>query len=141
MAIVPACLNNVERVVLFDGVCNLCNNNVLFLIRKDKSQRLKFCSVQSPAGQAILSWLNLPLDVHESILLLEAGRLYEKSDAVLHIAYHLPWYLRWIFAGKLLPRFIRDKLYLFVARNRYKIMGRKNVCAVPDAEILSRFIS
>ncbi len=137
----PAFLKGIERVVLFDGVCNLCNRNMLFLIRNDPQQKLKFCSVQSPAGQATLAWLGLPLDTHESMLLLDGEKLYEKSDAVLHIAYHLPWHLRWLFVGKILPRFIRDNLYLWVARNRYRLMGRSNVCAVPSPELERRFIS
>lgn len=137
----PAFLKDIERLVLFDGVCNLCNRNMLFLIRNDPQQKLKFCSVQSPAGQAILAWLGLPLDTHESILLLEGENIYEKSDAVLHIAYYLSWHFRWLFVGKILPRFIRDNLYLWVARNRYRLMGRSNVCAVPSPELERRFIS
>lgn len=137
----PAFLKDIERLVLFDGVCNLCNRNMLFLIRNDPQQKLKFCSVQSPAGQAILAWLGLPLDTHESMLLLEGEKIYEKSDAVLHIAYHLPWHLRWLFVGKVLPRFIRDNLYLWVARNRYRLMGRSNICAVPSSKLRRRFIS
>ncbi|MET0357464.1 MAG: DCC1-like thiol-disulfide oxidoreductase family protein, partial [Cellvibrio sp.] len=104
-------------------------------------QKLKFCSVQSPPGQIILAWLGLPLDTHESILFLEGDKLYEKSDAVLNIAYYLPWHLRWLYAGKILPRFLRDNLYLWVARNRYKFLGRNQVCAVPSPDIESRFIS
>lgn len=137
----PAFLKDIERLVLFDGVCNLCNRNMLFLIRNDPQQKLKFCSVQSPAGQAILVWLGLPLDTHESMLLLEGEKIYEKSDAVLHIAYHLSWHLRWLFVGKVLPRFVRDNLYLWVARNRYSLMGRSEVCAMPSPELESRFIS
>lgn len=137
----PDFLQGVERLVLFDGVCNLCNRNMLFLIRQDKQQKLRFCSVQSPAGQIILNWLGLPLDTHDSILLLEGDRLYEKSDAVLNIAYCLPWSLRWIYVGKILPRFLRDNLYRWVARNRYKFLGRKQVCAIPSPDIESRFIS
>lgn len=137
----PEVLHNIERLVLFDGVCNLCNRNMLFLIRNDPQQRLKFCGVQSPAGQRILEWLGLPLDIHESILFLDGETLYEKSDAVLHIASYLPWRLRWLYAGKMLPRFIRDNLYLWIARNRYTLMGRASVCAMPSPEILNRFIS
>lgn len=137
----PAFLKDIESLVLFDGVCNLCNRNMLFLIRNDPQQKLKFCSVQSPAGQVILAWLGLPLDAHESMLLLEGEKVYEKSDAVLHIAYHLPWHLRWLFVGKILPRFIRDNLYLWVASNRYRLMGRSEVCAMPSPELERRFIS
>ncbi len=137
----PEVLQNVERLVLFDGVCNLCNRNMLFLIRNDPQQQLKFCSVQSPAGQIILAWLGLPQGTHESILFLEGERLYEKSDAVLHIASYLPWRLRWLYVGKIFPRFLRDNLYLWVARNRYKFMGRNHVCAMPSPDILNRFIS
>lgn len=137
----PIFLNDIERLVLFDGVCNLCNRNMLFLIRNDSRQKLKFCSVQSPAGQKILAWLGLPLDTHESMLFLDGDKVYEKSDAVLHIAAYLSWYLRWIYVAKILPRFLRDNLYLWVARNRYKLMGRSTVCAMPSPELLNRFIS
>ncbi len=137
----PAVLNNVERLVLFDGVCNLCNRNMLFLIRNDPRQKLKFCSVQSPAGQTILAWLGLPLDTHESMLFLDADKVYEKSDAVLHIASYLSWPLRWLYVWKIMPRFVRDNLYLWVARNRYKLMGKSAVCAMPSPELLNRFIS
>lgn len=137
----PEVIRNIERLVLFDGVCNLCNRNMLFLIHHDVNCRLKFCSVQSPAGQEILAWLGLPVDTHESILLLDGETLYEKSDAVLHIASYLSWRLRWLYVGKVLPRVMRDTLYLWVARNRYKLMGRNSVCAMPSPEISSRFIS
>lgn len=137
----PDIILNVERLVLFDGVCNLCNRNMLFLIRNDPYHQLKFCSVQSPAGQSILAWLGLPQDTHESILFLDGETLYEKSDAVLHIAFYLRWRLRWLYVGKILPRFLRDNLYLWVARNRYRFMGRNDVCAMPSPDILNRFIS
>jgi predicted DCC family thiol-disulfide oxidoreductase YuxK len=137
----PDFLQNISRLVLFDGVCNLCNRNMLFLIRNDPLKKLTFCSVQSQAGQVILKWLDLPLDVHESIVFLENDTVYEKSDAILHIAYHLPWYLRWLYIGKILPRLVRDNVYLLVARNRYRLFGRRSVCAVPTPDILNRFIS
>lgn len=137
----PNILSSIDRLVLFDGVCNLCNRNMLFLIRHDPHQKLKFCSVQSPAGQKILNWLGLPLDIHESMLFLDGNKIYEKSDAVLHIAFYLSWYLRWIYAAKILPRFFRDNIYLWVARNRYKLMGRSDVCAMPSPDLLNRFIS
>jgi predicted DCC family thiol-disulfide oxidoreductase YuxK len=114
---------------------------MLFLIGNDPHKKLRFCSVQSPAGQAILSWLDLPLDVHESIVFIEGEKVYQKSDAILHIASHLPWYLRWLYIGRILPAFIRDNLYLLVARNRYRFFGKRTVCAVPTSDILNRFIS
>lgn len=129
-----------DFLVLFDGTCNLCNRNMLFLINHNPAKNLMFCSVQSAAGMEIVRSLGLSTEHHETMLFLEQGRLWQKSDAVIHIAQHLCWPWCWIAWGKYVPRVIRDGLYSLLARNRYKMMGRSKVCALPGADIANRFI-
>jgi predicted DCC family thiol-disulfide oxidoreductase YuxK len=128
-------------VMLFDGVCNLCSASVRFAIARDPQARLRFAAVQSPLGQAFLARQGLPLDVYESFYFVEDGVVYEKSTAWLRMVRYLsrPW--PWFRAFAAVPRWLRDPVYSFVARNRYRWFGRREVCLVPDAEIAARFIA
>jgi len=129
-----------DFLVLFDGTCNLCNRNMLFLIAHNPAQNLMFCPVQSASGMALLRSLGMSTEHHETMLFLERDAVWQKSDAIIHIAQHLSWPWRWINWGKYVPRRIRDRLYSLLANNRYKIMGRREVCALPRADIAKRFI-
>jgi predicted DCC family thiol-disulfide oxidoreductase YuxK len=127
-------------IVLFDGVCNLCSFWVRFAIARDPAARLRFASVQSDLGQEFLRRRNLPTDVFESFYLIEDGQVYEKSTAFLRMVRHLrrPWPL--LRAARVLPRPLRDWLYDRVARNRYRLFGRRDRCLVPSPEIAGRFV-
>jgi predicted DCC family thiol-disulfide oxidoreductase YuxK len=127
-------------VVLFDGVCNLCNGVVKFIIRRDRSSKFLFASLQSDFGQSQLLRFGLdPSELH-SIIVLEDGRIYERSDAALKIASHLshPWPIFSTF--RVLPRSFRDWVYDIVAINRYRIFGKQESCMVPTPNLKTRFI-
>ena len=127
-------------VVLFDGVCNLCNGAVQFIIRRDPSSQCRFASLQSDYGQSQLLKFGLdPTKLH-SIIVLENERIYERSDAALKIASRLagPWPLLKFFG--ILPRFLRDGVYDVIAKNRYKMFGRKDSCMIPTPDLRERFV-
>ena len=129
-----------RAVVLFDGVCNLCNRSVRFVVRRDPAMCFRFASLQSAFAAEVLRGSGLPDGYLGSIVLLEDGVLYTKSDAMLRIARGLraPWPL----AGALgvIPRTLRDMVYDWVARNRYRWFGKREACLVPSGEDAIRFI-
>lgn len=128
------------NIVYFDGVCNLCNSAINFLIDQDKRQRLKFASLQSDAGVEILQRFSLPSDDYDSFLFLKEGQLFQKSDAVLEIVKVLggAWSLMTVF--KIIPKSIRDWMYTKVAQNRYQWFGKRNECRLPTPELKARFL-
>jgi predicted DCC family thiol-disulfide oxidoreductase YuxK len=130
-----------KPVVLFDGVCNLCSFWVRFAIARDPAARLRFAPVQSDLGQDFLRRRKMPTDVFESFYLIEDGQVYEKSTAFLRMVRHLrrPWPL--LRAARILPQPLRDWLYDRIARNRYRLFGRRDSCLMPSPEIASRFLA
>jgi predicted DCC family thiol-disulfide oxidoreductase YuxK len=126
--------------MLFDGVCNLCNASVRFVIRRDPGAVFRFASLQSPVGRSLLKEHGLPVDELASIVLIDGDRCYVKSDAALRIARALrrPWPL--VGAFLIVPRAIRDHVYEFVARNRYRWFGKQDSCALPTPATASRFL-
>jgi predicted DCC family thiol-disulfide oxidoreductase YuxK len=129
-------------IVLFDGVCNLCNGAVNFLIDRDPSSTLRFASLQSEAAHDVLKAFGRTIRFGdpESILLVEGGRVYERSSAVLRIVRHLSG--AWWLLGALLvvPRPLRDVVYQWVAANRYRWFGKSDVCRVPTPLLRERFL-
>lgn len=127
-------------IVLFDGVCNLCNGAVQFIIRRDTRSCIRFASLQSDFGRKQLIRFGYSPDNLYTILVIEGDRLHEKSDAVFRIASQLdaPW--RWMKMFKLLPRFIRDGVYDLVSRSRYKIFGQRDSCMIPTESLKARFL-
>ena len=129
--------------ILFDGVCNLCNGFVQRVIRHDARARFQFAALQSDTSRALLAAHGATALIHggpESVVLIKDGKLYSHSTAVLRIAGQLggPWPL--LQAGWLLPRPLRDALYRFVARHRYRWFGRQESCWLPAPELKSRFV-
>lgn len=127
-------------IIFFDGVCNLCNNAVIFIIRNDKKGILKFTSLQSEyAEQALLS-TKINITALETFVLFESNKIYTKSTAALRVARHLrtPYNLFYIFI--IIPAFIRDAVYNLIARNRYKWFGRRDTCMMPSAGLEERFL-
>ena len=129
-----------ETIVLFDGVCNLCNGSVQFLLRRDRRRRFRFAALQSAAGRALLERHGLPTETLETIVVLEGGRARVRSDAALHLARRLPWPWPVLAAFWILPRPLRDALYGFVARHRYRWFGRTESCMLPTPEVADRFL-
>jgi len=122
-------------VVLFDGVCTLCNRTVDFILRHDRARRFRYGSLQSSAGRTLLEKFNLPTDRLEAIVVIDRGQFYTKSDAALRIARELdnPWPFLTIL--HVVPRGIRNRVYDWIARHRYAWFGKKDTCRIPtDAE-------
>lgn len=118
-------------VVLFDGVCTLCNRTVDFIIRHDRTHRLRYGSLQSESGRQLLERFHLSRDSFDSIVVIDQGQVYVKSEAALHIARNLdaPW--RFAAVLRLLPRSLRDRIYDWIARHRYAWFGKRETCRVP----------
>jgi len=129
-------------VVLFDGVCNLCNGSVQFVIKRDPHARFRFAALQSAAGAALVTRATgQPIDDSlESMLLVENDHLYDRSTALLRIVRKLrfPWPLFYGFV--IVPRAVRDSVYDLIARRRYRWFGRREVCMVPTPELRARFM-
>lgn len=135
-------LNASGPLMMFDGVCNLCNGALQFMLRVEKHDELKFCTLQSDAAAALLKQLNAPLDLSTVVYVVD-GQLYTHSSAIsLLLRHHAkPLY---VFLGLLLaviPKPIRDFGYRVVARNRYKWFGHKETCLMPTPALKARFVA
>jgi predicted DCC family thiol-disulfide oxidoreductase YuxK len=129
-----------QAIILFDGICNLCNGTVQFILPRDKAERFGFASLQSPKGQEILNTHHL-LDTNlDSIVLVENGKIYTHSSAALRIFTQLGWAWKWAYLGYLCPRFLRDAIYRWVAKNRYRWFGKSESCWLPRPEWKGRFL-
>lgn len=128
-------------VILFDGVCNLCNGSVLFIIKRDPRARFYFAALQSDFGIGQLKSFGLPATALNSVLLMKDGMLYQKSNAALEIAKHLSGLWPALYIFKIIPPFLRDGLYMWIARNRYRWFGKKDACMIPTPELKSRFLA
>jgi predicted DCC family thiol-disulfide oxidoreductase YuxK len=136
----PGAVNAEQNVVLFDGVCNLCNRLVRFIIKRDRRNIFRFASLQSTYGQVQLENFKLYSNPLQSIVLVQANHALQQSDAVLEIMRNLkgPWpLLYWL---RIIPRFIRDGIYRWIANNRYSFFGRNGECWIPAQELKHRFI-
>lgn len=129
-----------EPVLLFDGVCNLCDGLVQQIIPRDPAGRIKYAPLQSEIGQELCAELGLPTDDFDTVVLVDGGRAYTKSDAAIRIAELLGWPYSLAAVGKLLPPEIRDGVYDIVADNRYDLFGKKDQCMVPDEDVSDRFL-
>ena len=130
-----------QQIVLFDGVCNFCNGVVTFILARDKHRRFKFAPLQSRAAAEILQRFQIPSDSRDSVVLVDRGRCYTRSTAVLHIFRQLRglWPLLYVFV--LIPRALRDSLYDAFIKRRYRWFGKQDTCVVPSPEIRDRFIA
>ncbi|GIV32876.1 MAG: hypothetical protein KatS3mg031_0411 [Chitinophagales bacterium] len=127
-------------VIFFDGVCNLCNASVRFVIKRDKQNRFRYASLQSDYAQKFFTERQFDASKTDSIVLFEADRFFTRSTAALRIARHLSglWPLLYVFI--VIPPCIRDALYDFIARNRYRWFGKRDYCAVPEPGMKERFL-
>lgn len=128
-----------NNIVLFDGVCNLCNRSVDFIIRNQKSHKLQFVSLQSDVGKSIVNKSGLD-QIPDSVMLYVDGKLLVRSDAALAISTYLkrPYVYGIIF--KYVPKILRDSVYNLIAKNRYRWFGKKETCRVPSADERERFL-
>ncbi len=127
-------------VVLFDGVCNVCNASVNFIIDHDSQRRFRFASLQSDVGKRLSAEHGLPGDL-KTVALIDGEASYVESSAALRIAGQLDGAVRWLRFLSLVPRPIRDALYRFFSARRYAWFGRTEVCRVPTPEIRARFLA
>ena len=135
-------MNNLKSksIILFDGVCNLCNASVNFIIKHDKNEQFLFASLQSDAAKEILLQFPAKKNKLDSILLIENETIFEKSTAALLISRKLPVGFKILYAFIILPEFLRDPIYNFIAKNRYTWFGKKETCMLPTTEIKKRFL-
>lgn len=127
-------------LVLFDGVCNLCNGSVRFLLRRDRRKRFRFAALQSATGQAALRQHSLSATQFATIVVIENGRAHTESSAALLLAQRLPWPWPLLAAFTIVPRPLRDAVYAWVSRNRYRWFGRRESCMLPSPEFADRFL-
>jgi predicted DCC family thiol-disulfide oxidoreductase YuxK len=133
-------MENDKSLILFDGVCNLCDSSVQFILLRDKKDRFRFASLQSDYGQNILKQHNLPTEKFNSLALIENGKLYQRSTGALRIARRLKAAWPMLFAFIIVPPFIRNFVYDFIARNRYRWFGKKEFCMMPRPEWKQKFL-
>ncbi len=132
--------SEIKRIIFFDGVCNLCNSSVNFIIDRDPEGKFKFASLQSDLAQNLLPNFAIDPSELESFVFYENDRVYRRSRAVLEIVRRMrrAWPLLYFFI--VIPGFLRDPIYNFIARNRYKWFGRQDACRMPTPELASRFM-
>jgi predicted DCC family thiol-disulfide oxidoreductase YuxK len=131
---------NARPIILFDGVCNFCNAMVNFIIRQDKRNIFQFATLQSHSGKKLLGEYNINWKESDSFVIIENGKAFQKSSAALRLYNKLPWYWKWTQVFWIVPKFIRDGVYNFIARNRYRWFGKKEECMIPTAEMKQKFL-
>ncbi len=131
-----------KKIILFDGICNLCDTAVQYIIKKDIKDQFRFVSIQSKLGKHILQHIGLnPLNM-DSIVLYEPNiAYYTKATAVIKIAKNLGGILGLLKLMELFPKKMNNNLYDYIARNRYKWYGKKNQCLIPSKEITNKFLN
>lgn len=125
---------------MFDGVCNFCNYWVNFIIRRDIKNIFIFAALQSKTGQEFLSRFNFPTNEFDTFILIDGEVYFTKSDAAIKIAQDLKGWPKILSLGKFLPKKLRDFLYDLIARNRYRIFGKKDYCRIPSEEEKAKFL-
>ena len=128
-------------IVLFDGVCNLCNSAVQYIIRHDRNKLFRFASLQSETGRHLLSQYDLPSDQLDSFILIDNGKAYDRSTGALRVAKKLNGIIPMLYGFIIVPKFIRNGIYNWVGKNRYKWFGKKEECMVPTPELKARFLN
>lgn len=131
-----------QRIILFDGVCNLCNASVVFILQKERRPEFLLASIQSEVGKKLLESCTLPSDYLQSVIVIDHGKAYFGSTAALKIGQTLQraWSLL-TYAGFIVPKFIRDWVYKQIAAHRYQWFGKRDVCMVPTENLKARFLS
>jgi predicted DCC family thiol-disulfide oxidoreductase YuxK len=134
-------VNLTKKIILFDGVCNLCDRTVQFVIKHDHDDVFRFAALQEPVGQQLVQERNIDIEQIDSVLLINPGvAFYTKSDAALEIGKHLKGYRTLSKLLLLIPSTLRNIVYDFIARNRYKWYGKKDECMIPTKELNKKFL-
>lgn len=130
-----------KKIILFDGVCNLCDATVQFIIKHDKNDIFRFVALQSDLGQEIVKHIGLDISKTDSIILYQPGHAYYyKAEAAFKIARELNSIYSFISIFSILPKWLSNKGYDYIARNRYKWYGKKNECMIPTPEMQAKFL-
>ncbi len=129
-----------HSIILFDGVCNLCNVAVNFVIKRDPGNVFKFAPLQEKQGALLLKTHAIGIQKLDSIVLIENGNVYTKSSAALRIARKMSNLWPLFFVLLIIPNFIRDGVYDFIAKNRYKWFGKKEQCMIPTLGLKEKFL-
>ncbi|WCN38770.1 thiol-disulfide oxidoreductase DCC family protein [Aneurinibacillus uraniidurans] len=127
-------------VILFDGVCNLCEGSVRFIIQRDPGAVFRFAALQSKAGTRLLQAYHSDAAMPDSVVVIESGKVYTHSTAALRICRHLSGLWPLLYGFMIVPRVLRDGVYRWVARNRYRWFGKKEACLMPTPDIQARFL-
>ncbi|MGL4491086.1 MAG: thiol-disulfide oxidoreductase DCC family protein [Rhizobiaceae bacterium] len=135
--LIPATANN---LIVFDGICVLCNGMVQFIIRRDKAARFHFMTAQSKTGEALYARMGKKDGDYETYFFIADGKVYEKFDAFLAVMARLGWPWRAFAVLKPLPLPLKNWLYDRVARNRYRLFGKRDACMVPEPNVKARFL-
>lgn len=133
-------MNDNEPILIFDGVCSFCSATVQFILKHDVRGRIRFAPLQSPLGRRLMKRHGLDPDDAQSLLFVKGDEAYVRSDAAFEIARDLGWQWRWIRVFRFVPRFIRNRVYDLVARNRYRWFGKLETCFIPTPEVRARFL-
>ncbi len=132
--------NQVKHIILFDGVCNLCNGSVQFIIKRDKHSKFRFASLQSEFGQDKLLAFHLDNKDMDSFVYVRDGKVFTKSTAGLMVLKDLGGLWKILYLLIIFPKPLRDWFYNLIAKNRYKMFGKKESCMLPSADLKSRFL-
>jgi len=134
-------LSDRHSIILFDGVCHLCDGFVQFVMNQDKAGAFRFAPLQSEAGRSLLQHFGLDENALDTVILIENGKYYTRSTAPLRIAKRIGglWALTYVFI--IIPKFLRDAGYNLIAKNRYRLFGKKDQCMIPTPEVRARFLS
>ncbi|MFN3507833.1 MAG: thiol-disulfide oxidoreductase DCC family protein [Allorhizobium sp.] len=130
----------VGPIILFDAECILCSANAQFVLSHDRSKRFRLASMQGEVGAALYRRFGIDPANPDSIIIVDGDRMLRDSDAVLAIYAGLGWPWKALSVFRLIPRFLRDPLYLFIARNRYRIFGKRDSCWLPAPEYRDRLL-
>jgi predicted DCC family thiol-disulfide oxidoreductase YuxK len=127
-------------IIYFDGICNLCNKSVQFVIKRDKKKQFLFAPLQGKNGKKFLDKYDLVPGDFNSFILAEGDKVYAKSTAALRVAKKLSGGWKLLYGLMIFPRFIRNAVYNIIAKNRYKWFGKRNECMIPTPELKERFL-
>lgn len=128
------------KIILFDGVCNLCNSSVNFIIDHDKNNVFRFAALQSETGQNLLKKFSLNAEEFDSVVLVDGEKVFTKSTAALKIAKEFPSIWKSIYTFIIIPAPLRNIIYDFIAKNRYRWFGKKDSCRIPTPELKEKFL-
>ena len=129
-----------SHLIIYDGICLLCDHSVQFILKRDTSEHYFFTPLQSDYAKSVIASLEITVDIQQTFLLIKHGKIYQRSDAALEICRDLSGLWPMFYGCRWLPKRVRDWCYSQIARRRYKLFGKKSVCSIPDGKTRSRFI-